>query len=103
MTDGVQMDRLAARDRLTVFTLHSAYEIVVVGPAEGEILVRGGQFFRDFTPAHLTGATLGGSFVKALSIYVGFRIAFDFGRGRVLTSSVKTITLAASCPQPQVI
>jgi hypothetical protein len=94
---GVQMDHLAVWDRLTVLTLHSTYEIVVVAPTEGEVLVRGGQFFPDFTPAHLTGATLGGGCVKMRGVHVGFRIEFGTGRGKsVLTSPVKTVVLAAS-------
>ena len=44
-SDGVQMDHLDACDRLTVLTQHSTYEIVVVAPTEGKVLVRGGQFF----------------------------------------------------------
>jgi|RhiMethySRZTD1v2_1073278.scaffolds.fasta_scaffold10823_10 hypothetical protein len=102
-SEGVQMDHLAACDRLIVLTLHSTYEIVVVAPAEGKVLVRGGQFFRDFTPVRLTGATLGGSFVKVRTVHIGFRMEFDTGRGCVLTSPAKTIALAASCPQPQVL
>lgn len=97
------MDLLAACDRLTVLTRQSTYEIVVVAPAEGKVLVRGGQFFRDFTPVRLTGATLGGSFVKVRTVHIGFRMEFDTGRGCVLTSPAKTIALAASCPQPQVL
>jgi len=90
-SEGVQMDHLSACDRLTVLTRHSTYEIVVVAPAEGEVLVRGGRFFRDFTPVRLTGATLGGSFVRVRTLHVGFRMEFDTGRGCVLTSPVKAI------------
>jgi hypothetical protein len=98
MSDGVQMDHLAVCDRLTVLTLYSTYEIVVVAPTEGKVLVRGGQFFPDFTPARLTGATRGGSFLKERSVHVGFRIEFVNARGYVLTSPVKAIALTASRP-----
>lgn len=101
-SDGVQIDHLAACDRLTVTTVHNTYEIVVVAPADGEVLVRGGQFFRDFTPVRLTGATLGGSFVKMRSVNVGFRMEFDTGRGCVLTGPVQTIAVAAFCPRSRV-
>jgi len=39
--DGLHIDQLTALDRLTVLTQHSTYEIVIVSPANGEVLVRG--------------------------------------------------------------
>jgi hypothetical protein len=101
-SEGVHMDLLAACDRLTVLTRHSTYEIVVVAPTEGKVLVRGGQFFGDFTPVRLTGATLGGSSVRVRAVHIGFRVEFDTGRGHVLTSPVRAIAVAASRPAPQV-
>ena len=41
--------------------------------------------------------------VNARTVHVGFRLEFDTGRGWVLTSPVKIIALAASCPWPHVI
>jgi len=101
-SEGVQMDHLSACDRLTVLTRHSTYEIVVVAPAEGKVLVRGGQFFGEFTPVRLTGATLGGSLVKVRAVHIGFRVEFDTGGGHVLTSPVRAIAVAASGPASQV-
>ena len=101
-SDGVQMDHLDACDRLTVLTQHSTYEIVVVAPTEGKVLVRGGQFFPDFTRARLMGATLGGSFVKVRSVHLGFRIEFGVGRECVVTSPVKTFALTTYCPPSEV-
>ena len=101
-SEGLHLDLLAACDRLTVLTRHSTYEIVVVAPAEGKVLVRGGQFFGEFTPVRLTGATLGGSLVKVRAVHIGFRVEFDTGGGHVLTSPVRAIAVAASCPASQV-
>lgn len=95
-SEGVHMDLLAACDCVTVLTRHSTYEIVVVAPAEGKVLVRGGEFFREFTPVRLTGATLGGSFVKVRAVHIGFRVEFETGRGQVLTSPVRAIAVAAA-------
>ena len=92
----VHMDRLAVCDRVTILTRHSTYEIVVVAPAEGKVLVRGGEFFREFTPVRLTGATLGGSFVRVRAVQIGFRVEFETGRGQVLTSPVRAIAVAAA-------
>jgi hypothetical protein len=93
--DGVRVDDLAALDRLTVVTRHNMYEIVVVSPETGEVLVRGGAYFPSFTPVRLAGSTLGGSFLKLRSIFVGFNIEFSIDRGVVLTSPVRTIALTA--------
>ena len=92
--DGLHIEQLVALDRLTVLTLHSTYEIVVVTPATGEILVRGGEFFPQFTAARLAGSTLGGSFLKMRSVHVGFRIEFAVGRGVIVTSPVRSISVA---------
>jgi len=94
--DGVRVDDLTAFDRMTVLTRHSTYEIVIVSPPAAEILVRGGVFFPAFTPVRLAGSTLGGSFLKLRSIFVGFNIEFTFEGGVIVTSPVRTIALAGS-------
>src|SRR5262249_8665452 len=83
---GVRVDELTSLDRLTVLTRHSKYEIVVVSPTTAEVLVRGGEFFPSFTPVRLAGSTLGGSFLKLRSIFVGFNIEFTVDGGAVVTS-----------------
>jgi hypothetical protein len=94
--DGLDLSQLSAFDRLTVRTHHSTYEIVIVSPATAEILVRGGEFFPEFTPARLAGSSLGGSFLKVRSVHVGFRLELGVGRGFVLTSPVAAISLTAA-------
>ena len=92
--DGLHIDQLAPLDHLTVRTQHSTYEIVLVSPATGEVLVRGGEFFPDFTTVRLAGSTLGGSFLKMRSVHIGFRIEFAVGRGVIVTSPVRTMSVA---------
>ena len=92
--DGVRVDRLAALDRVTVVTFYSTYEIVVVSPADGRILVRGGRFFPEFTSARLAGATLGGSLLKLHAIHPGFQVEISLGPRYVLTSPVRSVTVA---------
>ena len=91
--DGVCLDRLAALDRVTVLTRNSTYEIVVLSAATGDVLVRGGALFPGFTPVRLAGSTLGGSFLKLRSIYVGFHMEFATSGGVVITSPVGTIAV----------
>jgi hypothetical protein len=100
--DGVSVDQLSALDRLTVETRHSTYEIVLVGAGSADILVRGGTFFPDFTPARLAGSSLGGSFLKLRSIYVGFCIEFALERRVIITSPVRTISIAAASTKTDV-
>jgi hypothetical protein len=89
--DGVQIDNLMAFDRVTVKTRHSTYEIIVVASGSAEVMVRGGEFFPEFTRARLAGCTLGGSFLKLRSIFIGFHMEFALGEGVIITSPVRTI------------
>lgn len=93
--NGVSLDRLAALDRLIVRTRYNVYEIIVSAPATGDVLVRGGEYFREFTRARLAGSTMGGSFLKVRSIHVGFRLEFNLGSQFVLTSPVASIELSS--------
>jgi hypothetical protein len=96
--DGIQVDQLTALDRVTVRTRHSTYEIILVAPATADVLVRGGQFFPEFTKARLAGCTLGGSFLKLRSIHIGFHMEFALGEGVIVTSPVRTIDVASPDP-----
>ena len=71
---GVHVDELAALERLLVTTVNSTYEIILVAPASGSVLVRGGAYFPVFTSARLAGSSLGGSFLKLRTVHVGFRL-----------------------------
>jgi hypothetical protein len=93
--DGVQVDRLEDMEKLCVETSNSVYEITIIDGPTGEILVRGGQFFPELTPARLTGATLGGSFCKMRGIYTGFRMEINVNGKRTVTSPVKSIGILA--------
>ena len=91
---GVHVDDLAALERLIVRTANSTYEIILVTPASANILVRGGAFFPVFTPARLAGSSLGGSFLKLRSVHVGFRLELGTDLGFIITSPVRTVTIA---------
>jgi hypothetical protein len=60
----VRSSRSAPHDRLIVRTRNSTYEIVVMVPYVASVMVRGGAFFPDFTPARVAGSSLGGGFLK---------------------------------------
>ncbi|MBI3492356.1 MAG: hypothetical protein HY047_11335 [Acidobacteria bacterium] len=91
--DGLKIDDLSALDRVTARTCYSTYEIVIVSPASGEVIVRGGRFFPEFAPARLAGASLGGSLLKMRSMYVGFRIEFALDGRVIITSPVRKLAV----------
>jgi hypothetical protein len=88
--NGIQLDSLDEMDRLLVIT-HSSYEITVISPRSNEILVRGGRYFPEFTPARLAGSSLGGSFLKMGGIYVDFSMEINANGQVIITSRVRTI------------
>jgi hypothetical protein len=91
--NGIQIERLEDMQKVAVQTANNLYEIVIISGQEGDVLVRGGKFFPELTPANLAGATLGGSFCKMRGIYVGFRMEFTANGKRIITSPVETITV----------
>jgi hypothetical protein len=72
--DGVQIERMPELTTLAVRTADSMYEITVLDGQAGDVLVRGGPFFPQRTPAMLSGSSFGGSILKWRGIYVGMRL-----------------------------
>ena len=93
--NGIQIDQMADMQRIHVRTAYSLYEITVIDGRGGDILVRGGKFFPELTEAHLSGATLGGSFCKLRGIYCGFKMEMCRNGQRIITSDVQNITVFA--------
>lgn len=93
-SDGVQLEQLDPLETLVVRTRNSTYEIVVVNPHSAEVLVRGGRFFPVYTPVVLSGASLGGSFLKLHGIYGGFSMELHTGEETIITSAVKRVSVA---------
>jgi hypothetical protein len=94
-TDGVQLEGIQDMETLTIRTENSTYEITVICGRTGEILVRGGRFFPEFTAARLAGSSLGGSFLKLRGIYIGFNLEIHFDRRLIITSRVRNIAVVA--------
>src|ERR1051326_4188004 len=72
--DGVQVETLEDLSKLSVHTENSVYEITIISGRSGEVLIRGGKFFPEFTAVRIAGCSLGGSFLKLRGIYVGFNM-----------------------------
>jgi hypothetical protein len=93
-SDGVHVANVSPLERVNVRTANSLYEVIVLAPETGNILVRGGVFFPVFMPARLAGSSLGGSFLKLRSIHVGFRLELSTDRGFIITSPVRSVAIA---------
>lgn len=92
--DGLQIDGLEVLEALTVGTRNSTYTILVVQPATGEVLMRGGRIGPIFQRGILVGATAGGSVIKLRGIYRGLRMEIVLPGRRILTSVVESIATA---------
>lgn len=94
--DGIQIEKTEELQTLKVQTRHTTYEITVLRPETGEILILGGKCFPKRTVAVLGGSSLGGSFLKQRGIYVGLRMEIYHDGMLVVTSPVQSIAVAAS-------
>jgi hypothetical protein len=91
---GIRVDEMATLERLIVKTANSTYDIILVDPERAGVLIRGGAFFPVYTPARLAGSSLGGSFLKLRTVHIGFRLELGTDRGFIITSPVRTVTIA---------
>ena len=89
--EGVQINELQELDIVSVETAHHVYEITIINPSTGEVLIRGGELFPQRTEAQVLGASMGHSFLKLLGIYVGLRMEFKAGGRRFITSPVRSV------------
>ena len=93
---GVLLPHLAPHDRLIVRTRNSTYEIVVMVPDIAAVMVRGGAFFPDFTPARVAGSSLGGGFLKLHGVYAGFQMELVTDDLPIITTRVRTVSVLAT-------
>ena len=93
----VQLETMAGLERLAVRTRNSTYEITVLSPRTGEVLVQGGRFFPTTTRARLAGASAGGSFLKVRAICPGFLMELAHEGRTILTTRVQSV---APIPDP---
>ena len=94
--DGVQVDQLRALDRLQIHTRNSIYDIII--GERGDVLVKGGKYFPDYTRAVVLGSSLGGAFLKLGGIYRGFSMEIMFDGTRIVTSTVEAVLTGPADP-----
>ena len=86
--------RISSRSssRSTSARATALYELIVINHS-GDVRVRGGRYFPDWTAARLAGCTAGGCFLKRLAISLGMQMEFELDCRRIITSPVRTIAL----------
>jgi hypothetical protein len=96
---GVLLPHLGPHDQVIVRTRNSTYEIIVIEPQTASVLVRGGSFFPEFSPARVAGSSLGGGFLKVHGVYAGFQMELVAGE-RILTTRVQTVSVLTAGSGP---
>ena len=94
---GLQIESVDDFTEIHVETRNSIYEITVIDRFSKSILVRGGRFFPERTPAHLAGSSFGGGggFLKLGGIYVGFSVEIVTSDDTIITTHVRSIRVYA--------
>jgi hypothetical protein len=94
-SDGIDVREAEPLVTLLVVTRNSLYRVIPLRLGSSDVLVQGGQFFREPTTARLVGSTFGGSFVKMHWISIGMHLEFDAGRerGPIITTPVAEIAV----------
>jgi hypothetical protein len=87
---GVALDGVEPLTSFTVETRNTRYRIIVT--RSDEIVIQGGSFFPDPTPARFEGASLGSSLLRLGWIGLGLRMEIRANGQRIVTTPVRTIT-----------
>lgn len=88
---GCDVDQLLPMQLLSVRTCNTVYELVVLSPTSGEVVIQGGRYFPTPCHARLVGSSLGGSIVKLRWLRAGFGMEL-YARGQsIRTSRVQSI------------
>jgi len=86
---GVELSWLEPLTTVLILTWNSTYRVIV---AEGsDVLVQGGCYFPELTPAHVDGASAGGGPLITGWICVGLKVEFRVNGTRIVTSPVVAI------------
>ena len=91
-SQAVNVGSLEEFQQIRVCTQNTLYELIVINHC-GDVRVRGGRYFPDWTAARFSGSTAGGSFLKCLAIALGLQMEFELDRRRIVTSPVRTIAI----------
>jgi len=88
----IHIDSCQPFEHIAVRTQRTDYEVVVLPGNAGEVLVRGGRFFKEFRRARLAGSTLGGTAIRLNTIEVGCALELQVDRTRIVTSPIEAVS-----------
>jgi hypothetical protein len=88
----IHIDSCQPFEHIAVRTRRTDYEVVVLPGNAGEVLVRGGRFFKEFQRARLAGSTFGGSAIRVRTIEVGCPLELQVDGTRIVTSPIETVS-----------
>ena len=92
---GVDITELEPLSVLYIKTVKSAYRVIVQQPWKRYALLEGGGCFPSATKVSVSGASLGGSFLKVGWIGLGLCLELHCGDTRIITSPVREIRIAS--------
>jgi hypothetical protein len=88
----IHIDSCQPYEHIAVRTRRTDYEVVVLPGNAGEVLVRGGRFFKEFQRARLAGSTFGGSAIRVRTIEVGCPLELQVDGTRIVTSPIEAVS-----------
>jgi hypothetical protein len=91
-TMSIGIDACAAQETIVVTTRSSAYELVVLRGDRGDVLVRGGSHFTEFSEVRFLGSLADDGSLERHTIDVGLRMKFAVGEQFVITSPVQSFS-----------
>ena len=89
----IHVDSCAAQETIVVTTRSSVYELVVLRGDRGDVLVRGGRHFTEFTPVLFLGSIADDGSLEPHTIGIGLRMKFVCADRFVITSPVQSVLL----------
>lgn len=90
---GIALSQIDPFTRLSIQTQNTHYEMTVLDPWEGRLVIQGGRYFGSPTEAVLIGSSFGGSLLKLRWVGSGLRIELMAGDVKVVTSPVKSVDI----------
>ena len=88
---GIVLRTLEAYDTIHVHTNHSDYDLLLLDPESGRVLVRGGRRFVEPVEATVNGSAFGGCLLVSGWLGVGMRMEVDADGQSILTSPVQSL------------
>ena len=90
--DTLRVDACSELEWITVRTVRSSYDVIVLSGETGAVMIRGGAFFPEFCRATVTGALFHGVAIKPGVIAVGLNLEFVVDGRSIVTSPVQQIS-----------